>query len=239
MVILIAAVAGLAFVQWRSNRFAVPKSLAPAQSSSGGAPAGQAENRLLSTSRDSKPQESKNGISADSPTSTNAGHPADSETKEAENKVDTPKSKADTPVVDAPAKEPAHEDVDSIRANKLAKKDQPTKNDEPKERPQEEPKRPSMALVKAQQYLQGRGVRQNCSQGLMYLKTAAGQNDPQAAVQMAALYASGHCVHQDLVQAYRWFTSASELQPSNRLIDKNLNWLWAEMTPAQRSQIGK
>src|SRR5205807_95552 len=57
--------------------------------------------------------------------------------------------------------------------------------------------KPSMALLKAQRYLQGRGVPQNCDQGLMYLKAATQQNDPNAAVQMAALYSSGHCVHQD------------------------------------------
>ena len=97
-------------------------------------------------------------------------------------------------------------------------------------------KQPSAALVKAQQYLQGRGVRQSCEQGLVYLKAATEENDPQAAVQMAALYSSGFCVEQDRVKAYRWFSSAQEMSPENRWISKNMNQLWAQMTPAERRQ---
>ncbi len=237
MIVLIAMVAGLVFVQWRSHR-AVPKPLEPAQSSSAGTPANQAENRLPSTPHDAQPQDSKISTSTDSSTSSGSEqHPAGSEAKEAESKVDAPKSNTGKSAAATPAEELARKDAESAEISKpITKNDGPSG---PKEKPSEEPKHPSMSLVWAQQYLQGRGVRQNCSQGLKYLKTATDQNDPQAAVQMAALYASGHCVHQDLVQAYRWFTSASELQPTNRLIDKNLTWLWAEMTPAQRSQISK
>lgn len=101
------------------------------------------------------------------------------------------------------------------------------------------PARPSSMLIKAQQYLQGApGVAQNCEQGLVYLRAAAQKNDPAAAVQMGALYASGHCVKQDRVMAYRWFNSAHELQPSNQWIQKNLDLLLAQMTPDERRQTG-
>jgi hypothetical protein len=96
---------------------------------------------------------------------------------------------------------------------------------------------PSPALIKAQRYLHGQGVRQNCEQGLIYLRAAARENDPRAAVQMGALYSSGICVNRDRVKAYEWFTSARELQPENRWIEKNLNQLWAQMTPQERRQI--
>ncbi|HEY6971050.1 MAG TPA: zinc ribbon domain-containing protein [Candidatus Angelobacter sp.] len=96
--------------------------------------------------------------------------------------------------------------------------------------------KPSAALVKAQKYLHGQGVRQNCEQGLMYLKAATEENDPQAAVQMAALYSSGFCVEQDRVKAYRWFSSAQEMNPDNRWIAKNMSQLWAQMTPSERRQ---
>jgi Double zinc ribbon len=97
--------------------------------------------------------------------------------------------------------------------------------------------KPSPALVKAQKYLHGQGVRQNCEQGLIYLKAAARENDPKAAVQMAALYSSGFCVAQDRVKAYQWFSSARDMNPENRWISKNMNQLWAQMTPGERQQI--
>ncbi len=98
-------------------------------------------------------------------------------------------------------------------------------------------RQPSPALVRAQQYLQGKGVRQNCEQGLVYLRVAARGNDPEAAVQMGALYSSGHCVRLDRVMAYRWFTSAREQEPENRWIQQNLDLLWARMTSQERQQI--
>lgn len=103
----------------------------------------------------------------------------------------------------------------------------------------ETPARPSALLAKAQQYLQGApGVTQNCDQGLVYLRAAAQKNEPAAAVQMGALYASGHCVKQDRVMAYRWFNSAHELQPSNTWIQRNLDQLWGQMTAEERRQAG-
>jgi hypothetical protein len=96
---------------------------------------------------------------------------------------------------------------------------------------------PSRLLIKAQQYLQGSGgVPQNCEQGLVYLRAATQKNEPAAAVQMAALYASGHCVKQDLVMAYRWFNSAHELEPSNQWIQQNMGRLWAQMSDQERRQ---
>lgn len=97
--------------------------------------------------------------------------------------------------------------------------------------------KPSAALVKAQQYLHGQGVRQNCEQGMIYLRAATRQNDPAAAIQMGALYASGFCVRQDRVKAYQWFATASQMEPNNRWISKNLDQLWARMTPQERRQI--
>jgi TPR repeat protein len=98
--------------------------------------------------------------------------------------------------------------------------------------------KPSAALLRAQQYLQGRGVQQNCEQGMLYLKAATDKGDPGAAIQMAALYASGHCVKQDRVMAYRWFNSAHELEPANTWIQKNMDRLWAQMTSQERRLAG-
>lgn len=124
-----------------------------------------------------------------------------------------------------------------VKATKVAK----VAEDDPQEKPSAAAARaktePSVALVKAQKYLQGRGVRQSCEQGLMYLKAATEENDPKAAIQMGALYSSGFCVAQDRVRAYQWFSSARDMEPNNRWIDKNLNQLWAQMTPAERRRI--
>jgi len=99
------------------------------------------------------------------------------------------------------------------------------------------PQKPSTMLLKAQQYLQGSGgVRQNCEQGLVYLRAAAQKNDPAAAVQMAALYSSGHCVQRDRVMAWRWFSSAHELEPENQLVKSNMDQLWAQMNDQERRQ---
>lgn len=96
---------------------------------------------------------------------------------------------------------------------------------------------PSPMLVKARQYIHGEGRRQNCEQGLIYLRAATRENDPQAAVQMGALYSSGLCVTQDRVKAYQWFSTARDMQPDNRWISKNLNELWAQMSPQERREI--
>jgi hypothetical protein len=100
------------------------------------------------------------------------------------------------------------------------------------------PVRPSATLVRAQQFLQGRGVPQNCEQGLVYLRAAAQKNEPAAAVQMGALYSAGHCVKQDRVMAYRWFNSAHELQPANQWIQKSMDQLWAQMNEQERRLSG-
>jgi hypothetical protein len=98
--------------------------------------------------------------------------------------------------------------------------------------------KPSATLVRAQQFLQGRGVPQNCEQGLVYLRAAAQKNEPAAAVQMGALYSAGHCVKQDRVMAYRWFNSAHELQPGNQWIQKSMDQLWAQMNEQERRLSG-
>jgi TPR repeat protein len=98
--------------------------------------------------------------------------------------------------------------------------------------------KPSAALVRAQQYIRGKGVPQNCEQGLLYLKAATDKSDPGAAIQMAALYSSGLCVKQDRVMAYRWFNSAHELQPANMWIQKNMDQLWAQMSSQERRLAG-
>lgn len=230
VVLLFAGIAGAILLQVRSKHTATPQPPELATSASAGLPGPQAESRLPST-----PGGPQNGTSSTGPVN-NADvehHPLQPEAREDENKA----ASAPNSPLDMSAKDLEPKDNQTVGSEVIKK---PTsKRAGAKEKLPEEPRYPSIALVNAQRYLQGRGVRQDCEQGLLYLKAATKQNDPQAAVQMAALYASGHCVPQDRVQAYRWFTSASSLQPSNRWIEKNLNWLWADMTSVERQQISK
>jgi len=92
-------------------------------------------------------------------------------------------------------------------------------------------------LEEAQKYLQGRGVPQDCNRGLDLLRSAAKQPNAKARVQMAALYSSGHCVTEDPVQAYTWFARAQEVEPRNKLIERNLDLLWARMSDHERQKV--
>ena len=92
-------------------------------------------------------------------------------------------------------------------------------------------------LEEAQKYLQGRGVPQDCNRGVSLLRDAAKQPNPKARIQMAALYVSGHCVTEDVTQAYNWFSKAQELEPHNRMIERNLDSLWARMTDEERRKV--
>jgi hypothetical protein len=232
-VLLLAGIAGAIFLQARARHNATPKSseLVKAVSADAAGPQAETPSAAGNAQNDASVPSPANNADTDQ-------HPRQPEPKGDESKT----ANATAPSTDLPAKEPDTKKPDTKEDNQpvenAAIKKPVSKSDGGKEKLSQEPK-PSMALVNAQRYLQGKGVRQNCAQGLQYLKTATEQKDPEATVQMAALYASGHCVRQDRVQAYKWFTSASELQPSNHWIEKNLNWLWADMTSAERRQISR
>jgi TPR repeat protein len=70
---------------------------------------------------------------------------------------------------------------------------------------------------------------------LIYLR-AVQQHSAKARSQLGALYATGHCVPQDRVEAYRWFTSALALDPHNVWLDRQRNILLAQMTSQERQR---
>jgi hypothetical protein len=210
LLIVLAAIVGLIFVQYRSSLKANPRSPAPPSPGPATVPRSEGKNRppgqekALQTATAARSLQSAVtavATAANSPLNANASPDAKQKGAEQDDPPD-----------------------DAVADNKS---DPPAATDN----------QPSPALVKAQQYLHGHGVRQNCEQGLIYLRAAARENDPQAAVQMGALYSSGVCVARDRVKAYEWFSSARELQPDNRWITKNLSELRAHMTPQERQQI--
>lgn len=246
---VLAAIVGLIFVQWRSGFKASPKpqqtpqaepapqkpqganqglSSPPAASPSSDRDSGaQAVDRELSGKKDAQPA----AEAARSPT--DAGKAAASEDEPATFTAGKPATTV--------AKPPTAGDSD-LAANAP---EAPAHSVSPRQKPSPdvtEPSvhKPSSMLVKAQQYLQGSGgVRQNCEQGLIYLRAAAQKNDPEAAVQMGALYASGHCVQRDPVMAWRWFNSAREQEPTNQFIKANMDRLWSGMTEKERRQAAR
>jgi TPR repeat protein len=89
-------------------------------------------------------------------------------------------------------------------------------------------------LVQADKYIQGRGVRKNCSTGINLLRQAVGEGNPAASVKLGALYWSGTCVTQSKVTAYQWFSRAHSMEPTNRWVERSRNSLWASMSPEEQ-----
>jgi len=211
LLVVLVAIAGLIFVQYRANLNGDTKSPEMPKPDPAGLPRPNGDNRV--------PPSLKNF-------STAVGANALLSAVEAVSRA----SPADTSEKTATAKnQPAHEQASAKRQADDAGDDADPVSPAPN--------KPSPALVRAQQYLHGQGVPQDCEQGMVYLRAATRQNDPAAAIQMGALYASGFCVQQDRVKAYQWFTTANQMEPDNRWISKNLNQLWAQMTPQERRQI--
>lgn len=224
LIAILAAIGGLVFVAWRSGTFRLnPKSPEkPPASEPASLPSPQGA--------------SQNAAPEASPSPSNASAVSDKTPTDASSSITNEPANAKRlqPVAEKAAaserKGPASESDNDATTSTTAKLRSSS--------PPAVEKKPSTALLKAQQYLQGRGVRQSCEQGLIYLRAATQQNDPAAAIQMGALYASGHCVPQDRVMAYRWFNSAHELDPGNHWIQTDLEQLWARMTPQERQKVG-
>jgi hypothetical protein len=49
------------------------------------------------------------------------------------------------------------------------------------------------------------------------------------------MYATGHCASRDLPTAYRWFARALHNDPSNVRLERDLQMVWNQMTPGERS----
>lgn len=230
LLVIVAAILGLIFVQWRSSFKASPKT-APSKSEPAASPAPQANSQVPNSDQGSK---DATAPASANDNSSSASNPNDPKSNEAKRQTEDPVGSVVPSAAAAPASEP-----DPLPDKKQPESDgATTANSKVVEEAHLTDHKPSAALVRAQQYLQGRGVPQSCEQGMLYLKAATDKGDPGAAIQMAALYASGHCVKQDRVMAYRWFNSAHELEPANMWIQKNMDQLWAQMSSQERRLAG-
>jgi hypothetical protein len=224
LLLIIAAIAGLLFVQWRSSFKANPKPAPTKVEPSTPAPGPQGSNAPQSPGAEADAAKTAAGGIAsvsDAAAATEANVPKAQPTA-----LETESTSPNAITDDTTDKKPP---TDQVLPNADAKAPDDAKLPDYK---------PSPALLRAQQYIRGKGVAQNCEQGLLYLKAATDKSDPGAAIQMAALYSSGLCVKQDRVMAYRWFNSAHELQPANMWIQKNMDQLWTQMSSQERRLAG-
>jgi zinc-ribbon domain len=90
-------------------------------------------------------------------------------------------------------------------------------------------------VVQGERYLHGNGVGQNCDLAQRSLLTAAGHNNVRALSVLGTMYATGHCATRDLPSAYRWFAKALHQDPGNSRISTDLEVIWKQMTPAERT----
>jgi hypothetical protein len=88
----------------------------------------------------------------------------------------------------------------------------------------------------ADMYIYGQGVPQNCDQGLILLRSAAQKANPHAQSKLGVFYATGKCVSQDRVQAYRWLTRALNNDQSSEWTERNRETVWRQMSPEERSR---
>jgi hypothetical protein len=220
---ILAVVLGLMFFQWRSNLRAGQKPPGPSKP----APA-------MSPTQEPQPKpEASPALTASTPSAaepTPSPATAGASDKTVDDQPDSPKPTPAVTTEPSPDKNKA-DNTSSRAAKNTAKKEQP--------REEAASLRPSAGLVKAQDYLQGRnGVKQDCDQGMVYLRAAVQRSEPAAAMQMGELYATGRCVQQDRVMAYRWMNSAREKAPGNVAIQTAVDQLWGRMTPQERKDTG-
>jgi hypothetical protein len=93
--------------------------------------------------------------------------------------------------------------------------------------------------AQGEDYLYGHGVQPDCGRAGKSLLAAAAQSSVKAQSVLGTMYATGHCVTRDVPVAYRWFAKASRQDPGNVRIQRDLEVLWTQMTPAERELAAK
>jgi hypothetical protein len=88
-------------------------------------------------------------------------------------------------------------------------------------------------FAEGQKYLYGNSVERDCGRALEDLRVAA-RLKAEAASLLGTMYASGHCVGQNLAPAYRWYARALHRDPGNTRYKSDLEVLWNQMTPQDR-----
>jgi hypothetical protein len=88
--------------------------------------------------------------------------------------------------------------------------------------------------TEGENYLYGHGVAADCGRAGKSLLAAAARSSAKAQSVLGTIYATGHCVTRDVPTAYRWFAKALHQDPGNVRIQRDLEVLWAQMTPEEQ-----
>jgi len=140
------------------------------------------------------------------------------------------------PVTDATKREPEPQEEQLPAAKKPALKPAATKV---------EYKTPARNVsaealeAQGEDYLYGHGVQADCGLAGKSLLAAAAQSSAKAQTVLGTMYATGHCVTRDVPVAYRWFAKASHQEPGNVRLQRDMEVLWAQMTPEERELATK
>ena len=238
--LILAAVAGLMYVQWRSGHRLTASPNTPGvtqpQSAPNGNPEAQKENQIQGAEQNaanpqaSADQQKINGADNSKPESGSSANAAGSDAAGKSAAVSTDKQEESRAGKQSQSEESADSGTDESEAasSNSARASSSTARTAPASDNAEQQVR------QAEIYLEGKGVPQNCDEGVGILRTASQQGNLRAVVKLGALYATGTCLPQDRVMAYRYFTQAYHAEPRNQALDHNRVMLWANMTDEER-----
>jgi TPR repeat protein len=88
--------------------------------------------------------------------------------------------------------------------------------------------------VDGEHYLYGPQSSSNCARAEKDFLEAASHDSAKAASILGTMYATGHCVPQDLPLAYRWFAKALQQEPRNSRLEEDVQVVWNQMTADQK-----
>jgi zinc ribbon protein/Sel1 repeat-containing protein len=245
IVIALALAVGLGYLRWKDQGLpwlgsGAKKPSAAAQSAT--APGANPAAPSAASPDASSPGSSSSSSSAEAPTSAQpAGAPAVGAASPAANPAAGSAPPAAAPAADAKAAPPSAQPAAS---QPPGAKDAAAENAAPPvvtPTVPAEPVRPRQTVIpavdpvkQARKYLYGQGAPQNCDRGLQLLRPAAAKANPQAMIELGALYSAGLCTPRDLPTAYRWFALALRKDPKNQALNADLEKLWGEMTQPER-----
>jgi hypothetical protein len=165
--------------------------------------------------------------------------PAAAGQQPAPTETNIPAATAPTPSPEEQSSAPAESESNAPEAAPPTPAPKPT----PKETAKPAPTVPAVPAISAddrlaaegEKYLYGNGVSADCGRAVKSLNTAANHSNAKAQSLLGAMYATGHCASRDLPTAYRWFARALHNDPSNVRLERDLQMVWNQMTPGERS----
>jgi hypothetical protein len=241
-VILLAAVGGFGYWQWKHNGFpfnrlnaenkpaqtASPSEVAPAQTQDQQTKVDKpmtGAGDVLPTAPDQNAKPPDTGKTSEVPPEGSTSKGPEQNAAADKTQETTEEAKA-TPPADVPEKTAkAHNRTPAPK----------TKAPAPAPTAAAAPASPDADLELAgERYLYGNGLPQNCTRAESSLRTAATHGNSKAQTVLGTMYATGHCVGRDLPTAYRWFARALHQEPQNSRISADLQVLWRQMTPQEK-----